>query len=285
MLNIIDGKRISQEILMEVKTKVEELKSEGKVPCLSVILVGNNPASKIYVNNKKKACEKVGMKSEEYLLDENVSQEELISLIEELNNREDVNGILVQLPLPKHLNEKVVLEAISYKKDVDCFNPYNVGKLMQGTGTLLPCTPAGIIELLDREKIEIEGKNCVVLGRSNIVGKPISIMMLNRNATVTICHSRTKNLEDICKKADILIVAVGKEKFVKDFMVKEGSTVIDVGINRNSEGKVCGDVDYENVSKKVSYITPVPGGVGPMTISMLIKNTLIASTQQKIYIY
>lgn len=272
---IIDGKKISEEVLCEVKAETEKMKNEGLVPCLAVVLVGDDAASKIYVNNKKKACEKVGIKSEEYLLDKSTSEKELISLINELNNKKSVSGILVQLPLPEHINEDAVINAISSEKDVDSFNSVNVGKLMQGTAKILPCTPAGIVRILDRENIEIQGKNCVVVGRSNIVGKPISMLLLQRNGTVTICHSKTKNLKDICRTADILIVAVGKEKFIKEDMVKENAVVIDVGINRMSNGKLCGDVDFEAVKNKCSYITPVPGGVGPMTIAMLMKNTVI----------
>ena len=272
---IIDGKKISEEVLCEVKAETEKMKNEGLVPCLAVVLVGDDAASKIYVNNKKKACEKVGIKSEEYLLDKSTSEKELISLINELNNKESVSGILVQLPLPEHINEDAVINAISSEKDVDSFNSVNVGKLMQGTAKILPCTPAGIVRILDRENIEIQGKNCVVVGRSNIVGKPISMLLLQRNGTVTICHSKTKNLKDICRTADILIVAVGKEKFIKEDMIKENAVVIDVGINRMSNGKLCGDVDFEAVKNKCSYITPVPGGVGPMTIAMLMKNTVI----------
>jgi methylenetetrahydrofolate dehydrogenase (NADP+)/methenyltetrahydrofolate cyclohydrolase len=241
--------------------------------------VGDNPASSIYVRNKKKSCDEAGIKSFEHRLSDKTSEEELLTLIKQLNDSEDIHGILVQLPLPSHIREHVVLEAISPDKDVDGFHPYNVGKLMVGKGSLLPCTPAGIIELLERSEVKIEGKKAVILGRSNIVGKPLAIMLLQKNATVTICHSKTKNLPDITKRADILVAAIGSPEFVKEDMVKEGAVVIDVGINR-VEKKLVGDVDFEKVSQKASQITPVPGGIGPMTIALLMKNGLSAFKNQ-----
>ncbi|MGN1169189.1 MAG: bifunctional methylenetetrahydrofolate dehydrogenase/methenyltetrahydrofolate cyclohydrolase FolD, partial [Acutalibacteraceae bacterium] len=244
---------------------------------LAVILVGDDPASKVYVNNKKKSCEKLGITSYEFLLPAETQQSELLSLIDELNSRDDISGILCQLPLPAHLDERAVLDAVSPNKDVDCFNPVNVGKMTAGTGKLLPCTPAGIMEMLAFEGIEPKGKTCAVIGRSNIVGKPISTLMLNADATVTICHSKTQNLSAITSQADILVAAVGKPLFVKADMVKEGAVVIDVGIHRKEDGKLCGDVDFASVEPKASYITPVPGGVGPMTIAQLMQNTVVAA--------
>ena len=277
MFNIIDGKKISAEIKEEAKQKVIELNSKGVSVGLAVVLVGNNAASKVYVNNKKKACEACSIKSFEYLLPEETTREELLSLIEKLNCDSEVDGILVQLPLPSHLDEKEVINAISPLKDVDAFHPVNVGKIMIGDYTFAPCTPSGIIELIERSGIELSGKNCVVIGRSNIVGKPMSMLLLHKNATVTICHSRTKNLSEITKKADIIVAAVGRAKFVTADMVSDGAVVIDVGINRMEDGKLCGDVDFEAVSPKCSYITPVPGGVGPMTIAVLMQNTVRAA--------
>lgn len=277
MFNIIDGKKISAEIKEEAKLKVLELNSKGISVGLAVVLVGNNAASKVYVNNKKKACEACSIKSFEYLLPEETTREELLSLIDKLNSDSEVDGILVQLPLPSHLDEKEVINAISPLKDVDAFHPVNVGKIMIGDYTFAPCTPSGIIELIERSGIELSGKNCVVIGRSNIVGKPMSMLLLHKNATVTICHSRTKNLSEVTKKADIIVAAVGRAKFVTADMVKEGAVVIDVGINRMDDGKLCGDVDFESVSPKCSYITPVPGGVGPMTIAVLMQNTVRAA--------
>ena len=277
MYNIIDGKKISAEVKEEVRIKVAALKDKGVSVGLAVVLVGEDPASKVYVNNKKKACEALGIDSFEYLLPETATQEELLELVEKLNNDERVDGILVQLPLPRHLDEKAVIAAISPDKDVDAFHAVNVGKIMIGDYTFAPCTPSGIIELIERSGISLEGKNCVVIGRSNIVGKPMSMLLLHKNATVTICHSRTKNLADVVKGADVVVAAVGKAKFVTADMVKEGAVVIDVGINRMDDGKLCGDVDFDNVAPKCSYITPVPGGVGPMTIAVLMQNTLKAA--------
>lgn len=275
-MTIIDGKAVSAAVKDEVKNEVEQLKKSGSVPCLAVVLVGNDPASKVYVGNKKKACEYCGIKSLEYLLDENTTEEELLSLINVLNNDSAVNGILVQLPLPKHINEEHIINSIVPSKDVDAFHPVNVGKNMIGNPDFLPCTPAGVMEMLKKYNIETCGKDCVIIGRSNIVGKPMAMLMLAANATVTVCHSKTANIKEKCKNADIIIAAVGKAGFVTADMVKDGAVVIDVGINRNSEGKLCGDVDFESVSQKASYITPVPGGVGPMTIATLMKNTLAA---------
>ncbi len=277
MYNIINGKEISAQVKKEVGQKVSELKEKGISVGLAVVLVGQDPASKVYVNNKKKACEAIGIESFEYLLPEDTTQEELLSLVEKLNSDEKVDGILVQLPLPRHLDEKAVIAAISPDKDVDAFHAVNVGKIMIGDYTFAPCTPAGIIELIERSNISLEGKNCVVIGRSNIVGKPMSMLLLHKNATVTICHSRTKNLSEVVRGADVVVAAVGRAKFVTADMVKEGAVVIDVGINRMDDGKLCGDVDFESVAPKCSYITPVPGGVGPMTIAILMQNTLKAA--------
>lgn len=272
MAKIIDGKKISAEIKEELKVKVKEYKEKGIDITLAVIQVGNDPASSVYVNNKKKACEFIGIRSLAYELDENISEKELLDIIEELNNREDVNGILVQLPLPEHINEDKVIEAISPLKDVDGFHPMSVGALSIGKKGFVSCTPAGIIELLKRSDIDIVGKECVVIGRSNIVGKPMAMLLLRENGTVTVAHSRTKDLMEVAKRADILVVAIGKPKFINADYVKEGAVVIDVGIHRNENNKLCGDVDYESVVDKVSAITPVPGGVGPMTIAMLMSN-------------
>lgn len=280
MAIIIDGKLVAQEVKAKVSKKVKELQENGITPGLAVIIIGNNQASRIYVNNKKKSCAEVSIYSKEYALPDTTSQKELIELISKLNNDDSINGILVQLPLPNHINEKAVIEAIDPLKDVDAFHEINVGKIMIGEYDLLPCTPAGIIELLNSQNIEIEGKHCVVVGRSNIVGKPMAMLLLHRNGTVTICHSKTKNLKEICKNADILIAAVGKAKFITSDMVKKGAVVIDVGMNKDENGKLCGDVDFDNVEKIASYITPVPGGVGPMTIAMLMKNTVIAASLQ-----
>lgn len=281
MYNIIDGKKISAEIKEEVKNEVADLNKKGISVGLAVVLVGNDPASKIYVNNKKKACEALGIISSEYLLPEDTQEETLLQLIESLNSDNTVDGILVQLPLPRHLDEKKVIRAISPDKDVDAFHPVNVGKIMIGDYTFAPCTPAGIIELIERSGISIASKNCVVIGRSNIVGKPMSMLLLHKNATVTICHSKTENLEKIVRQADIVIAAVGRAKFVTADMVKDGAVIIDVGINRMDNGKLCGDVDFDEVAPKASYITPVPGGVGPMTIAMLMKNTVAAAKQKQ----
>ena len=272
MSQIIDGKLTSATIKEELKEKVAKLKEEGKEVSLAVILVGEDPASTVYVNNKKKACEFIGIRSLSYELPKSTSQEELLELIGRLNTDDTVNGILVQLPLPKHIDEDAVIKTISPKKDVDGFHPESVGALCIGQKGFVSCTPAGIVELLKRYHVEIEGKECVIVGRSNIVGKPMALLMLRENATVTVCHSRTKNLKEVTKRADILIVAVGKPKLITAEYVKEGAVVIDVGIHRPEGKKLCGDVDYEEVSKIASLITPVPGGVGPMTIAMLMKN-------------
>lgn len=277
----IDGKAISAQIKDELKEKVAKLKAEGTEVTLAVIQVGSDPASSVYVGNKKKACEYIGVRSLAYELPEETTQKELLDLIAKLNERTDVNGILVQLPLPKHLNEEEVLLAISPLKDVDGFHPENVGNLSIGRKGFVSCTPAGVIELLRRTGIEMEGKECVVLGRSNIVGKPMAMLMLRENATVTVCHSRTKNLKEITNRADILIVAIGKPRFVTADYVKEGATVIDVGIHRNEENKLCGDVDFAQVEPIAGAITPVPGGVGPMTIAMLMKNCVESVELQK----
>ena len=277
---IIDGKGIAEKIKDNVKEEVLKLNKEGIQPGLAVVIVEGDPASRIYVNNKKKACESVGIYSQEYTLSQQITQDELITLIDSLNDDTSIHGILVQLPLPKHLNEKEVINRISPIKDVDAFHPQNVGKIMLGDYDFLPCTPAGIMEILNHENINIEGKNCVVIGRSNIVGKPMSMLMLHANATVTICHSKTRNLKEICKSADIIIAAVGKANFVTKDMVKDEAVVIDVGINRGEDGKLCGDVKFDEVKDKASYITPVPGGVGPMTIAMLMKNTITAAKLQ-----
>lgn len=280
MAGIIDGKKISQEIKDEVKEKVEQLSKKGIQPCLAVILVGDDPASQVYVRNKKRACEYCGIKSLNYELPEETTEKELLALVDELNNSKECNGILVQLPLPKHIDENKVLLKIKPEKDVDGFHPYNVGLLSIGKADLKACTPAGCIELIKRSGVDITRKNCVVVGRSNIVGKPVGMLLLSENGTVTTCHSKTKNMSEICKSADILVVAIGKEKFIKADMVKEGAVVIDVGINRMENGKLCGDVDFDEVEKKASLITPVPGGVGPMTIAMLMNNCLIACKKQ-----
>lgn len=272
MAKRIDGKKISAEIKDELKQEVAELKAQGKTGALAVIQVGQDPASSVYVRNKKRGCEYIGIGSESYELSETITEAELLDLIQKLNQKEEVRGILVQLPLPAHINEEKVLLAIDPSKDVDGFHPVNVGNLCIGKEGFVSCTPAGIIQLLKRSDIEIEGKHCVVIGRSNIVGKPMALLMLRENATVTIAHSRTKNLKEICKQADILIVAIGKPRFINEEYVKEGAVVIDVGIHRNEENKLCGDVDFESVEPHVSAITPVPGGVGPMTIAMLMSN-------------
>ena len=274
---IIDGKMVSQEIKNRLNERVYNLKKAGITPGLAVIIVGNDPASKIYVRNKKRACAEIGIYSEEYSLPENTTQEELLKIIHTLNQSKKIHGILTQLPLPAHIDNNVIAQAILPEKDVDCFHEINIGKIFLGTGKLLPCTPAGIIELLNYYKIEIPGKNCTIVGRSNIVGKPLALMMLKENATAVICHSKTTNLESFCKNADILISAVGKEKFITSNMVKPESVVIDVGMNRDKSGKLCGDVDFYDVNQKVSFITPVPGGVGPMTIAMLLKNVVCAA--------
>ena len=272
MAQLIDGKQISKEIKDELKTEVQKLKSEGKNVCLAVVQVGDDPASTVYVNNKKKACAYIGIESRSYELPESTSEEELTALVEELNEDDGVNGILVQLPLPSHIDEDRIIRTISPDKDVDGFHPVSVGRLWIGEKGFLSCTPAGIIQLLKRSNIEIAGKNCVIIGRSNIVGKPMAALLLRENGTVTITHSKTKDLQKITKTADILIVAIGQERFITSDYVKEGAVVIDVGMHRDSENHLCGDVEFKDVEPKVSAITPVPGGVGPMTIAMLMNN-------------
>ena len=276
MAIIIDGKKVSAQVKEQVRIETEELVKKGIKPGLAVIIVGDDPASRVYVNNKKKACEKVGFLSKEFALPATTTQEELLALVNELNEDKEINGILCQLPLPKGLDEKAVIEAISPLKDVDAFHASNVGKIMIGDYDFLPCTPAGVMEMLHSYNIPVEGKECVVIGRSNIVGKPMAMLLIHENGTVTITHSRTKNLKEVTKRADILVAAIGKPKFVTADMVKEGAVVIDVGMDRDENGKLCGDVDFENVKEKCSAITPVPGGVGPMTIAVLMKNTLKA---------
>ncbi len=277
MYTKIDGKAVAAKIKDECALKAEELKARGKEPGLAVIIVGNNPASRVYVNSKERDCKEVGINSYEYALPETTTTDELLELIEKLNNDVRADGILCQLPAPKQIDEKKVLNLISPEKDVDGFHPVNVGRLVTGEKGFVPCTPAGIIEMLKYYSIDADGKNSVIIGRSNIVGKPMAALMLKENATVTVCHSHTKNLADITRNADILIAAVGKTKFVKADMIKDGAVVIDVGMDRDENGKLCGDVDFENVAPKCSYITPVPGGVGPMTRAMLLKNTLTAA--------
>ena len=279
MAKIIDGKAVSQFVKDEVKKEVSALGEKGVSVGLAVIIVGNDPASRTYVNNKKKACEATGIISEEYALPEDTTMDELLALIKELNAKKSINGILCQLPLPKHLDEKAVIENIDPIKDVDAFHAVNTGHIMIGDYSFLPCTPAGIMEMLKYYNISVEGKECVVIGRSNIVGKPMAMLLLGQNGTVTICHSRTKNLKEVTRRADILVAAVGKAYFVTPDMVKDGAVVIDVGMNRNAEGKLCGDVDFDKVKDKCSFITPVPVGVGPMTITVLLKNTLTASKE------
>ena len=278
MANIIDGKAISAQIREEIAEKVKIYNARtGALPGLAVVIVGENPASQVYVRNKKKACEQVGFNSWVYEMPEATTQDELNALIDKLNADSAVHGILVQLPLPSHLDEEEVILRIKPEKDVDAFHPYNVGRITIGNPKFLPCTPAGIMELLARSNIEISGKECVVVGRSNIVGKPMALLLLAENGTVTVCHSRTHNLKEVCRRADILVVAIGKADFITADMVKEGAVVIDVGMNRNAEGKLTGDVDFASVSEVASYITPVPGGVGTMTITMLLQNTLRAA--------
>ncbi len=276
MATLIDGKQISADIKNEIKEKVAAYKAEGKEISLAVIQVGNNPASTVYVGNKKKACEYVGIKSVAYELPEETTEQELLDLIKELNGRDDINGILVQLPLPKHIDEDKVIETIDPIKDVDGFHPMNVGALSIGRRGFISCTPYGIMKLLERSNVDVNGKHCVIIGRSNIVGKPMGMLLLKANGTVTTVHSRTKDIKELTKQADILVVAIGKPKFVDASYVKEGAVVIDVGINRDENNKLCGDVDFESVVDKVSAITPVPGGVGPMTIAMLMNNCVEA---------
>ena len=277
-MTIINGKEVSQKLKDDIAAQVEK---NGYTPGLAVIIVGDDPASRVYVNNKKKACAYCGFHSEEYALPENTTQGEVIALIERLNTDDAIDGILCQLPLPRHIDEKAVIEAIAPEKDVDAFSEVDVGKVMIGNYTFSPCTPAGVMELLRYYDIDVSGKNAVVLGRSNIVGKPMAMLLLHADATVTLCHSKTTNLKEICRSADILVSAVGKIGAVTADMVKDGAVVIDVGINRNSEGKLQGDVDFEAVKEKASYITPVPGGVGPMTIAILMQNTLNAYKKNK----
>ena len=278
MTKIIDGKAISAEIRTEIKEKTIVFEKEnGFVPGLAVVIVGEDPASQVYVRNKKRACDEVGFYSEVYELGADTTQSELNALIDKLNADKNIHGILCQLPLPKHLDENEVILRIDPKKDVDAFHPINVGRIMIGDYSFLPCTPAGVMALLERSGIEISGKECVVVGRSNIVGKPQAMLLLHANGTVTVCHSRTKNLAEVCRRADILVAAIGKADFFTADMVKEGAVVIDVGMNRRADGKLTGDVDFDSVSPKASYITPVPGGVGPMTITMLMQNTLTAA--------
>ena len=275
----MDGKALSAKVRSSILAETEELKKKGVTPGLAVIIVGNDPASEIYVRNKEKACAECGFYNEKYALPAETSQEELLGLIDQLNHSPQISGILCQLPVPDHISEEAVINAIDPKKDVDAFHPVNVGKIMVGNFDFVPCTPAGVMELLDEYQIDIKGKECVVVGRSNIVGKPMSMLLLHRHGTVTMCHSRTQHLDEVCRRADILVAAVGKAGFITPDMVKDGAVVIDVGINRNTEGKVCGDVDPA-VMEKASYMTPVPGGAGPMTITMLMKNTLKAAKIQ-----
>ncbi len=279
-MKLIDGKAVSAEIRKELEVEVKKLKEEkGITPGLAVVLVGEDPASKTYVASKEKACEKIGIYSEGHKLSADTSEEDLLKLIDELNNKDEIDGILVQLPLPSHIDEKKVLDKISPEKDVDGFHPINVGKLSIGEEAFIPCTPHGVIKLMEHENIEMAGKKAVIIGRSNIVGKPAAMLLLQKNATVTICHSRTKDLAKVASEADILVAAIGKPNFVTADMVKEGATVIDVGINR-VDGKLVGDVDFESVKEKAGYITPVPGGVGPMTITMLLFNTVVSAKRK-----
>ncbi|NLM76058.1 MAG: bifunctional methylenetetrahydrofolate dehydrogenase/methenyltetrahydrofolate cyclohydrolase FolD [Clostridiaceae bacterium] len=278
---LLNGKDLAKRMKEEMSAEVAKLAEKGVVPGLAVIIVGNDPASRIYVNSKKRDCAEVGIKSFEYALPEDTKEEQLLELIDVLNEDENVDGILVQLPIPKHLDEQKVIRRINPSKDVDAFHPYNVGELMIGNHIFAPCTPAGIMELLKDAGLSVEGKNCVIVGRSNIVGKPMSMLMLHANATVTICHSKTQNLKDICKHADILVAAIGRAEFITKEYVKEGAIVIDVGINRTEDGGMTGDVDFDEVSKIASAITPVPGGVGPMTRAMLLKNTIKACIMHK----
>lgn len=276
----IDGKETSRKVRGEIAKKVEALKERGKPTGLAVVIVGENPASQVYVRNKAKACEEVGIYSEVHALPESTTEEELLTLVERLNHEDKIDGILVQLPLPRHIDEERVILAIDPNKDVDAFHPVNTGKIMIGNYEFLPCTPAGVMTLLAEYNIEVEGKECVVVGRSNIVGKPQALLLLQKNGTVTVCHSRTKNLAEITRRADILVVAIGKAEFITGDMIKEGAVVIDVGMNRKADGKLCGDVEFASASEKASYITPVPGGVGPMTITTLLQNTLVASEKR-----
>ncbi len=280
MAEIMDGKAVSAKVKAQAAEEVARLKEQGIIPGLAVVIVGDDPASRIYVNNKKKACQAVGIYSEEYALPADTSQEELLELVRKLNQEPKIHGILVQSPLPEGLDEAALVETVDPIKDVDAFHAYNVGKIMQGTYSFLPCTPAGVMELLRSSGIEVCGKHCVVIGRSDIVGKPMAMLLLHAHGTVTICHSRTQNLKEICRRADILVSAVGKAGFVTGDMIQPGAVVIDVGMNRDSQGRLCGDVDFGQAEKLASYITPVPGGVGPMTIAMLMKNTVTAAKLQ-----
>jgi len=281
MAKIIDGKLVSAKMKEEIKLEIENMKKNGKqIPGLAVVIVGDDPASKVYVKNKKKDCEEVGVYSEEYALPENTTEKDLLELVQKLNAKKDIHGILVQSPLPKHIDENTIIENISPQKDVDAFHPENVGRITLGRYNFVPCTPMGVMELLKYYDIDPCGKECVVVGRSNIVGKPQALMLLQANGTVTVCHSKTVNLGEITKRADILIVAMRQRQFIKAGMVKEGAVVIDVGMNKKDDGKLCGDVDFDEVEKIASYITPVPGGVGPMTRTMLLKNTLTAAKSQ-----
>lgn len=277
MARIIDGKALAQKIKENISEEISELKNKGIIPGLAVILVGDDPASKVYVNNKKKACAQVGIYSEEYLLPADTDEKTLLDLIAKLNADDRINGVLLQAPIPPHLDYRKISETISPMKDVDAFHPYNVGKIMIGDFDFVPCTPAGVVELIKSTGTTIEGKNCVVIGRSNIVGKPQAMLLLKENGTVTVCHSKTKDIASVTRNADILVVAVGKAGFVTGDMIKPGAVVIDVGMNRNSEGKLCGDVDFASAESVASWITPVPGGVGPMTVTMLLKNTVKAA--------
>lgn len=276
-MKLIDGKAASEKLREDLKREVEALEQEGITPGLAVVIVGSNQASRVYVNNKKRACAELGIYSEEYALPEETTQRELIELVQKLNTKPDIDGILVQLPLPEQIDEQAVIEAIAPEKDVDAFNVRNVGRIMVGDYKFAPCTPAGVMELLSQNGIDVQGKECVVVGRSNIVGKPMAMLLLHQNATVTLCHSRTKNLKEVCRRADILVTAVGKAKFFTPEYVKPGAVVIDVGMNRDEAGRLCGDVDFASVSEIAGAITPVPGGVGPMTITMLMKNTIAAA--------
>ncbi len=281
MAKLIDGKQVSAQVKERVRAEAAQILEEHGIQAgLAVVIVGDDPASRVYVNNKKKACEAVGFRSFEYALPAETTQEELLALVDTLNNDPNVNGILVQLPVPKHIDDKAIINAISPEKDVDAFHPANVGKIMIGDYAFLPCTPAGVMELIDAAGVDVSGKKCVVIGRSNIVGKPMAMLLLHRSGTVTICHSRTQDLAAVTREADILVASVGRANFVTADMVKEGAVVIDVGINRLPDGKLCGDVDFAAVEPKASYITPVPGGVGPMTIAMLMQNTLTAMKAQ-----
>lgn len=281
MAKLLMGKEVSQRIKDEIKEEVQKLKKQGINPGLAVIIVGDDPASRVYVNNKKKACEYCGILSEEYALSADTTQDELLDLIEKLNNNEHISGILCQLPLPKHIDEQAVINAINPQKDVDAFHPVNVGKIMTGDYDFVPCTPAGVMELIKESGIDVTGKECVIVGRSNIVGKPMSMLLLHKNGTVTVCHSKTVNLKEKVKRADILVAAVGKPNFITGDMIKEGAVVIDVGINRIAPKKLVGDVDFESAQQVAAAITPVPGGVGPMTIAMLMKNTVKAAMLNK----